>query len=268
MRIALGIEYDGAAFQGWQSQPHGQTVQDHLEHALSMVAATPITVVCAGRTDTGVHGLGQVAHFDTLVERPRNAWVRGVNAHLPGSVAVRWAAEVDERFHARFSATSRHYRYVLFNSPTRPAIFRGKVGWHHAPLDEAAMREAAGHLVGEHDFSSFRSSECQAKTPIKRLIEVRVARVGQCVVFDVHGTAFLHHMVRNMVGALVEVGRGVRAPEWLKTLLEARDRTQGPPTFAPDGLYLTGVEYDLPQGAGWQLPQNGRIIAPLPSFSA
>lgn len=264
MRVALGIEYDGAAFHGWQSQPHGNTVQDHLEHALSMVAAEAVSVMCAGRTDAGVHGLGQVAHFDTTAKRPTTAWVRGVNAGLPPQIAVRWACPVADDFHARFCAHSRHYRYVLFNSPVRPAIFTGKVGWHHTPLDDARMAEAAAYLVGQHDFSSFRASFCQAKTPIKTLHDVRLKRAGQCILIDFHGNAFLHHMVRNMVGALVEVGRGVAAPDWLAELLAARDRTNGPPTFPPDGLYLTGVEY----APNWQLPQNGRIIAPFPVFSA
>ena len=264
MRIAIGIEYDGAAFQGWQSQTHGKTVQDHVERALSQVAAEQIGLVCAGRTDTGVHGLAQVAHFDTAATRPITAWVRGANANLPPAISVRWATPVADDFHARFSAQSRHYRYVLFNSPVRPAVFAGKVGWHHAPLDEHAMMSAAAHLVGEHDFSSFRSSQCQAKTPVKTLHAVRVSRAGQCILFDVHGSAFLHHMVRNIVGALVQVGRGAAREEWLAELIAARDRTQGPPTFAPDGLYLTGVEY----AANWQLPQNGRIIAPFPVFTA
>lgn len=262
MRVALGLEYDGAAFLGWQSQQHGRTVQDTLEHALSQIAAHPVRVNCAGRTDAGVHALVQVAHFDTDRGRPDTAWVRGVNAHLPPAVAVRWAAQVADDFHARFKACARRYRYMLYNAPSRPAIFASKVGWYHAPLDEIAMADAAAVLVGEHDFSAFRSAECQAKTPVKTLHSVSVARQGQHVLFDFHGNAFLHHMVRKIVGALVFVGKGRYPPAWLGELLAGRDRTVAPPTFAPDGLYLTGVEYD----EGWNLPLKGRIIAPFPAF--
>lgn len=258
MRIALCIEYDGSAFYGWQSQPHGKTVQDCLQHAVSQIAAERIVVHAAGRTDTGVHALAQVAHFDTSAKRPMQAWVRGVNAHLPGAIAVRWAQVVDDDFHARFAARSRSYRYVLFNDPVRPALNAGRVGWFHRPLDADAMAQAALYLLGEHDFSSFRSSECQAKSPVKTLLAARVQRQRDHLLFEFSAGGFLHHMVRNMVGALLWVGQGKRAPQWMAELMAARDRTVAPPTFMPDGLYFTGVEYE----SHWNLPQGGRIIAP------
>ncbi|MCB1959147.1 MAG: tRNA pseudouridine(38-40) synthase TruA [Rhodocyclaceae bacterium] len=257
-RIALGVEYAGDAFEGWQTQPHGRTVQDTLSTALGAVAGQPVSIVCAGRTDTGVHATTQVAHFDSPVDRPLTAWVRGSNSHLPASVAVRWAVAVDEDFHARFSATARHYRYILFNAPVRPALLAGRVGWFHLPLDEAAMREAAALLVGEHDFSAFRAAACQAKSPVRRMRHVTVTRAGSYVLFDFCADAFLHHMIRNLVGALVYVGKGRHSPGWIGELLAARDRAAAAPTFAPDGLYLCGVEYP----ARWSLPQGGRIICP------
>jgi tRNA pseudouridine38-40 synthase len=259
-RIALGLEYDGAAHAGWQSQHHRNTVQDHLEAAVSKVAGEPIRLACAGRTDAGVHALIQVAHFDVASRRPISAWVRGVNAHLPSSIGVRWACAVPEEFHARFKALSRHYVYVLHNHRSRPALFSGKVGWFHAPLDAEAMQAAAGYLVGEHDFSSFRSSLCQAKSAVKHLYALGVRRTNDTLWIHAHGSAFLHHMVRNIVGALVHIGKGAAPPEWMEGLRDRRDRTLAPPTFSPAGLYLRGVEYD----PVWQLPQNGRIIADFP----
>jgi tRNA pseudouridine38-40 synthase len=261
VRIALGIEYHGGPYQGWQSQPHGNTVQDHLETALSRIAAEPVSVVCAGRTDTGVHALAQVVHFDTNVSRPENAWVRGTNSHLPETVAVHWARPVAGDFHARFSAFARSYRYVLHNAPVRPALDAGRVGWFHAPLSLSAMQAAARLLEGERDFSSFRSSECQAKSPVRTLHAASVSRYGDDLVFDFRANAFLHHMVRNMVGALVYVGKGKHLPDWIGELLAARDRTRAAPTFSAAGLYLVGVDYE----SRWQLPGDGRIIAPFPS---
>jgi tRNA pseudouridine38-40 synthase len=257
MRIALGLEYDGAGFQGWQSQPGGNTVQDVLEGALAHIAGAPTRVSCAGRTDTGVHALAQVVHFDAMAERPMTAWVRGTNAHLPSSVAVRWAMPVADEFHARFAARSRAYRYVLLNRPERPALLSGKVGWCHRPLDLAAMQAAALCLVGEHDFSSFRAAGCQAKSPVKTLYRFDIAREGDLILLDCRANAFLHHMVRNLVGALVYVGMARQPVDWLAQLLAAGDRSQGAPTFAPDGLYLAGVEYD----PGWALPGQGSIMA-------
>lgn len=257
MRIALGLEYDGAAFSGWQSQPGGNTVQDALEAALARIAAMPTRVVCAGRTDAGVHALAQVVHFDTEVRRQPTAWVRGVNAHLPDTVAVRWAVPVTDDFHARFAARARFYRYVVQNRPERPALLSGKVGWCHRPLDVEAMRVAALSLLGEHDFSSFRAAECQAKSPVKTLHRLSIASDGDLILFDFHANAFLHHMVRNIVGALVYVGMGRQPAGWLGEVLDARDRKCAAPTFSPAGLYLTGVEY----GSDWGLPGEGRIIA-------
>ncbi|MDR1424665.1 MAG: tRNA pseudouridine(38-40) synthase TruA [Azoarcus sp.] len=257
MRIALGIEYAGDAFAGWQSQPHGRTVQDTVEAALACVAGEPVRVTVAGRTDTGVHATAQVAHFDTGVKRPETAWVRGTNAHLPSRVAIRWAVEVDERFHARFQAVERAYRYLLFNAPVRPAVLSGRVGWFHLRLDEAKMRQAAGLFVGEHDFSAFRAAACQAKTPLRVVSEAAVQRRGDMIVLDFRANGFLHHMVRNLVGALVCVGKGAQEPGWIGELLASRDRTRAAPTFSPAGLYLCGVSYP----PCWPLPDGGRIIA-------
>lgn len=257
MRTAIGIEYNGDAFEGWQTQRHGRTVQDTLEIALRKIALEPVQLVCAGRTDTGVHATTQVAHFDTTVRRPLEAWVRGVNSHLPANIAVLWAVEVDDDFHARFSAESRYYRYVLLNRRVRPALLGGRVGWAHGALDVQAMREAGKCLVGEHDFTSFRAAECQAKSPVRLMHSVEVTRQGDMVVFDFHANAFLHHMIRNLVGSLVYVGLGRKPVGWMAELLAARNRRIAAPTFSPDGLYLCGVEY--PQR--WPLPGGGRIIA-------
>lgn len=256
MRIALGIEYDGSPFCGWQTQPAACAVQDVVEIALSEIAGESISVVTAGRTDTGVHALGQVLHFDTAARRPDSAWVRGVNALLPPTVAVRWSREVDPAFHARFSARARRYRYLLLNRATRPGLQSGRVGWFHAPLDVEAMRAAASHLLGEHDFSAFRSAECQAKSPIRVLEALAIQRQGEVIVFDLKANAFLHHMVRNIVGCLVYVGKGKHAPPWLGELLAARDRKLAAPTFAPDGLYLTAVDYE----ARWGLPDAAPAV--------
>ncbi len=254
MRIALGLEYEGSGFCGWQSQAGGGAVQDALESALSSVADTPTRVVCAGRTDAGVHAIGQVVHFDTDAVRPDTAWVRGVNSHLPASIAVRWAQPVPKDFHARFSARGRRYRYLLLNRPERPGLLAKRVGWFHHPLDVDAMLAAAGLLLGEHDFSAFRSIECQAKTPVKTLRRADVARHGDLLVFNFEASAFLHHMVRNIVGALVYVGKGAHSPEWLGELLAGRDRARAAPTFEACGLYFAGVDYDpvwqLKVGAG------------------
>ena len=258
MRIALGIEYDGSSFSGWQSQPHGNTVQDVLERALSSIAGVKTAAACAGRTDAGVHGIGQVVHIDPSVDRPLTAWVRGVNAFLPSSVAVTWAREVGEEFHARFSARSRSYRYQLLNHPVRPGLMANRVGWFHLPLDTQAMQAGADLLLGTHDFSSFRAAECQAKSPIKTMKRAVVTRQGDLVNFDFQANAFLHHMVRNLVGSLIYVGKGLRPPGWIAELLEQRDRSLAAPTFAPGGLYFMGVEYE----EKWRLPPEGRIIAP------
>ncbi|MDX9706836.1 MAG: tRNA pseudouridine(38-40) synthase TruA [Azospira sp.] len=251
MKIALCLEYDGRAFHGWQTQPGGNTVQDALEAALSAIAGAPVATVCAGRTDAGVHASCQIVHFECLAERPLSAWVRGVNALLPDAVAVRWAHPVADDFHARFSARGRRYRYLLLNRPQRPGLMHGRVGWFHQRLDLAAMQDAAARLVGEHDFSAFRAAQCQAKSPVKTLREARISVQGEYLVFDFAASAFLHHMVRNLVGSLVYVGKGKHPPAWVDELLACRDRKKAAPTFSPDGLYLSGVEYE----AHWGLPE-------------
>jgi len=251
MRIALGVEYDGSGFSGWQSQPDVPTVQDALQRALSGIAGVPISVVAAGRTDTGVHGIEQVVHFDTDIQRPLTAWVRGANAFLPRGVAVLWAHEVSDEFHARFSAHGRSYRYLLLNRPVRSALQYGKMGWFHQPLALEQMQLAAQFLLGEHDFSAFRAAECQAKSPIKKITHLEISRQDDLIIFDITAGAFLHHMVRNIVGSLVYVGKGKYPPEWLKQVLESRQRSLAAPTFTPDGLYLRRIHYDekftLPQ---------------------
>ena len=260
MRVALGIEYDGSAFCGWQTQRSKCGVQDHLQAALTHIADEPVEVVCAGRTDAGVHALGQVVHFDTAARRPESAWVRGVNASLPAALAVTWAREVPDDFHARYAARSRAYRYVLLNRPVRPASAHARVGWFHQPLDVGLMREAAQLLVGEHDFSAYRSSECQARSPVRTLHAIRIEREGAYVVFDFSANAFLHHMVRNLMGALVYVGKGRHPPRWVADVLASRDRGAGAPTFDPAGLYLWRVEYE----AEWALPQPALAAPALP----
>ncbi|HEY2627732.1 MAG TPA: tRNA pseudouridine(38-40) synthase TruA [Usitatibacter sp.] len=244
MRIALGLEYDGSAFCGWQTQPEGCAVQDHLQRSLSQLADTPVEVTAAGRTDTGVHATAQVVHFDTEAVRESIAWVRGTNANLHDAARVLWAAEAAANFHARFSARSRTYRYLLLDDGVAPAILRDRVGWHHKPLDVEAMQRAARSLVGEHDFSSFRDAQCQAKSPVRDLREVSLERRGPLIVFTFRANAFLHHMIRNIVGSLVYVGAGRQAPEWIATLMELRDRREAAPTFSAAGLYLAAVEYD------------------------
>jgi tRNA pseudouridine38-40 synthase len=249
-RIALGIEYDGSRFLGWQTQPGGGTVQDAVEPALGTIAADTVSVTCAGRTDRGVHARGQVVHFDTSAARPDSAWVRGVNALLPDAVAVLWAQPVAADFHARYSAISRTYRYVLLNRRVRPALGARHAGWHHAPLDVEAMSAAARHLIGEHDFSAFRAAECQAKSPVRTLHSIAIDRRGDRIDFVLRANAWLQHMVRNIIGALVHVGKGAESPQWLASLLASRDRTRGAATFGAEGLYLEAVEYERK----WGLP--------------
>ncbi len=257
-RIALGIQYDGKPWQGWQSQPHGHTVQDQLELALQHIATHPVKLACAGRTDAGVHALEQIAHFDTDAQRPLSSWVRGVNAHLPDSIAVRWSAELPEilsgeqEFHSRFSATARSYHYVLYNHPVNSPLLAGRVGWVFRPLDEHKMRAAAQYLLGEHDFSAFRAASCQAKTPVKLMHSISIRRQGNLIYCSLRASAFLHHMVRNIIGSLIVVGMGQEQPEWLQQVLQSCDRSIAAPTFMPDGLYLARVDYD----PKWCLPQQ------------
>jgi tRNA pseudouridine38-40 synthase len=256
MRITLGVEYDGSTFHGWQSQADGLGVQDALSRALAAIAGAPVTTVAAGRTDSGVHATMQVVHFDTDASRPESAWVRGVNSSLPPSIGVRWALAVDDAFHARFSASGRHYAYLLLNAPVRPALLQSRVGWYHRPLALAAMCEAGEALLGTHDFSAFRAAECQAKSPVKTLDRLTITREADIVRIELHADAFLHHMVRNIVGALVRIGSGSEQARWMQTLLASRDRAQGAPTFDASGLYFTGADY----ASRWNLPP---CVAPV-----
>ena len=255
-RIALGVQYDGSAWHGYQKQQDGHTVQDRLEFALQKFARVPLATTCAGRTDTGVHALEQVVHFDTGLQRDPHSWVRGVNAFLPPSIALRWAREIladpEHDFHARFSARSRTYHYVLYNNSHRAPLLAGRAGFVFRPLDAEAMQLAAQHLIGTHDFSAFRSSQCQAKSPVKRMHEVRIERRGDLILFTIRASAFLHHMVRNLVGSLIYIGIGKHPPAWLQDVLAGRDRNAAAPTFMPDGLYLAKIDYD----PTWGLPQE------------
>lgn len=257
MRIALGLEYDGTHYCGWQSQPSGCGVQDALEVALTQMAGHAVRVHAAGRTDTGVHALNQVVHFDTQTDRPISAWVRGINANLPASLRVMWAKAVDESFHARFDAFQRSYQYLLFNHPVASAVMANKAGWFHSPLDANVMAVATQYLLGQHDFSAFRAAGCQAKSPIKTMHRAEVSRHGDYLLFDFCANAFLHHQVRNMVGALIYIGKGSYPPDYMQYLLTQLDRTEAPPTFSPDGLYLVGVGYD----AKWGLPTTERRLS-------
>jgi tRNA pseudouridine38-40 synthase len=244
VRIALGLEYDGTAFNGWQTQPDRRSVQDALEGALRQLAGTPISTICAGRTDAGVHALDQVVHFDTEVERPLTAWVRGTNRFLPPHVAVRWARAVDSDFHARFGALRRRYDYWILNDPVRAPLAQGRATWVFRPLDVEAMQQAATLLVGRHDFTSFRSAECQAASPVRELFQLEVQRFDRWIRLRAGANAFLHHMVRNLAGTLVDIGLGRQPPVWAGEVLAARDRSRAAPTLAADGLYLARVEYD------------------------
>lgn len=259
-RLALGVSYRGGRYHGWQSQPGGQTVQDALEAALAAFVGQPVGTVCAGRTDAGVHAFNQVVHLDSPVERPVFSWLRGTNRHLPADIALQWAQPVPADFHARFHARGRRYRYLLLEAPLRPALEAGAVGWTFRPLDGDAMRAAAALLVGEHDFSSFRSSECQARSPVKTLRGIHIARRGAYWRFDFDGSAFLHHMVRNIMGCLLHVGSGRAAPGWLATVLAARNRDAAAPTFPADGLYFAGPYYDAALG----LPEHTPAMDWLP----
>jgi tRNA pseudouridine38-40 synthase len=260
MRLALGLAYRGGAYRGWQWQPGVPTVQAALEAALGRFADQPVSTVCAGRTDTGVHGLNQVVHLDTVLDRRPFSWVRGTNRYLPPDIAVQWCEPVPADFHARYGARGRRYAYLLLESPVRPSLEAGSVGWTFRPLDGAAMQAAAALLIGEHDFSAFRSAECQAASPVKQLRELRITRHGAYWRFDFAASAFLHHMVRNLMGCLVAVGAGTRPPAWVGEVLAARDRSVAAPTFAPDGLYFLGPDYDPALG----LPTRTAAMDGLP----
>lgn len=246
MRIALGVEYNGAGLYGWQGQRDVPTVQGHLEEALAKVANERIFLHCAGRTDANVHALGQVVHFDTHAKRHIDAWVWGTNTHLPSSIRVRFARTVDYHFHARFKATSRRYRYIIFNNPIRPGLLTGRVAWHYYPLDVALMAKAGQCLLGEQDFSSFRASECNSKSPMRNVIDFTIKRHGDYVVMEIEANAFLHHMVRNIAGTLMKIGAGLRPPEWMQTVLEAKNRRVAAETAPAEGLYLIAVRYPEP----------------------
>lgn len=251
MRVALGIEYDGRGYHGWQLQDGVETVQGRVEAALSRVADGPVRVICAGRTDTGVHAAGQVVHFDAPVERSERAWVFGANANLPKDVSVLWARPVPADFHARFSALRRRYRYVIFTRPVRPTWLQHRVSWEYRALDAERMAEGARHLIGEHDFSAYRALACQAKSPVRTLYRLDVRRQGPFVFLELEANAFLHHMVRNIAGVLMSIGAGEREPEWAREVLETRDRTLGGVTAPPWGLYFQAVSYpeafEIPQ---------------------
>jgi tRNA pseudouridine38-40 synthase len=264
-RIALGIEYDGSAFAGWQAQIHASGVQTPVEAAVSFVADAPTKVICAGRTDTGVHACMQVVHFDAGVNRDERAWVMGANTNLPESISVLWSREVSTEFHARFGALTRSYRYVILNRKPRPSLLRERTCWMREPLDAERMHLAAQSLVGQHDFSSFRAAECQSPTPIRQLKSIQVTRVNEYVVIDVTANAFLHHMVRNIAGVLLAVGRGRQSVDWPGEVLQLRDRAQGGVTAPAAGLYLFAVRYPeqfaIPSGA------NCSVWPPGPQLS-
>ena len=246
MRIALGITYNGSTYEGWQSQLSGNTIQDKLELALARFSNQPVRVNCAGRTDAGVHGLMQVVHFDTPLEREIASWVRGTNAFLPTDIAVQWARVVPDEFHSRGSAIARRYAYVVLESPVRPSVEAGRVGWVYRPLDADNMRLAANCLLGEHDFSSFRAAQCQAKSPVKTIQRIDITQRPDSSYwrFEFEANAFLHHMIRNIMGCLVAVGQGFEKPEWLVGVLAAKRRDAAAPTFSPDGLYFLGPVYE------------------------
>lgn len=267
-RVALAVEYHGASFRGFQQQPNGVlTVQDSLQVALSKVANEAIIVACAGRTDAGVHATNQLVHFDTRAERTQRGWTAGVNANLPDGIAITWAAPVPAQFHARFSARARTYRYIIYNSSIRPALMSDQLTWCREPLQVERMRDAAQHLLGEHDFTSFRATQCQAHHPRREIKRIDVAQRGKLIVIEITANAFLHHMVRNIAGALMRVGKGWAETEWVAEVLAAQDRTKAAETAPPFGLYLVNVhypaEFDLPEFA----PGPCFLAEPLGGFS-
>jgi tRNA pseudouridine38-40 synthase len=261
-RFAAGIEYEGTAYAGWQAQRATSSIQELTELAFSRVADETVSLVCAGRTDAGVHAREQVAHFDTNAVRPLRGWVLGANTHLPRDISVAWVVPVPAHFHARYSAESRTYRYFIFNRQVRSALVEKRAAHIHRPLDHERMREAAATFVGEHDFSALRSSECQAKSTVRRLTRLTVERQGEWVTVDVTANAFLHHMVRNLVGVLMEIGRGEQPVRWARDVLESRDRTQGGVTAPAEGLYMWSVEYP----AAFGLPGAGGSAMISPPF--
>lgn len=279
-RVALGVSYRGTRYLGWQSQVGGRTIQDALEAALTRFATHPVRVTCSGRTDTGVHGLNQVVHIDTPLQRTASSWVRGTNTYLPADIAVQWAQPVSAQFHARHGAIGRRYSYILLQSPVRPSLDAGQVGWVFRPLNLPAMREAAQYLIGQHDFSSFRSAQCQAPTPVRLLRSIQIHRcqapagafTGGLATeqsdtcywrFDFEGQAFLHHMIRNIMGCLIAVGTQQHAAAWVREVLRAKNRVIAAPTFPPDGLYFLGPDY----GPDFDLPTTTPPMGWLPPIS-
>jgi tRNA pseudouridine38-40 synthase len=264
VRIALGISYNGTIYEGWQSQLSGLTVQDQLETALGKFTQSKVSTLCAGRTDSGVHGLMQVVHFDTEVDREPNSWVRGSNAYLPSDIAVQWAQIMPREFHCRASATARRYAYVVLESAVRPSVEVGRVGWVHRSLDAIAMQQAAHYLLGKHDFSSFRAAACQALSPVKTMHRIDISSRGEPMQrywrFEFEANAFLHHMIRNIMGCLLMVGDGRQRPEWILEVLAKRDRDAAAPTFSPDGLYFLGPVYP----DSWGLPKQTAAFDWLP----
>ena len=260
MRVVLGVTYNGQGYQGWQSQSSGQTIQDKLETALGKFTAQRVSTLCAGRTDAGVHGLMQVVHFDTDLDRDTYSWTRGTNANLPKDISVQWAVKTTADFHCRASALSRRYAYVLLESQIRPSVETGRVGWTFNSLDPDAMRRAADILLGEHDFSSFRASQCQALSPVKNLMRIDFHRRGAYWRIEFEANAFLHHMIRNIMGCLVQIGQGKKPPEWMAEVLAARNRKVAAPTFSPDGLYFLGPRYD----PKWGMPDRTPAYDALP----
>jgi tRNA pseudouridine38-40 synthase len=256
----MGVCYNGSAYQGWQSQLSGQTVQDKLEKALGQFSTQRVSTLCAGRTDAGVHGLMQVIHFDSDLVRDTASWVRGTNRYLPSDIAVQWAREVPSTFHCRGSAVARRYVYILLESPVRPSLEACRVGWVYRPLDAQAMQKASAHLIGEHDFTSFRASSCQALSPVKQLNLIDIHQHGPYWRVEFEGNAFLHHMIRNIMGCLVIIGQGFESPEWMHQVLQARSRKAAAPTFSPDGLYFKGPVYE----AHWGLPESTPAFDWLP----
>jgi tRNA pseudouridine38-40 synthase len=264
-RIALGVEYDGSGFAGWQEQRGQRTVEAELRRAVASVADGPVALICGGRTDAGVHAVGQVVHFDAPVARSLRGWLLGINANLPEDVSLRWARPVPAWFHARYSALARVYRYCILNRDTRSALQRRRATWERRPLDLAAMQAAADRLVGDRDFSAFRAAQCQSRSPVRRVGRIEVGRDGDLVWIEVAANAFLHHMVRNLAGLLIEIGTGDAPPEWATEVLESRDRRRGAMTAPPDGLYLRTIQYPAafrlpgagePGGPGWSRPAD------------
>lgn len=243
MKIALGVEYDGSHYSGWQRQQHSLSIQQKLEESLSIIANTPITISCAGRTDAGVHATGQVIHFETESIRPLSAWSMGVNANLPSNIAIKWAQIIDNSFHARFSAQARRYRYIIYNHQYRHAILSCGITHYHQQLDEVKMNLAAQYLLGENDFTTFRASQCQSLSPCRNIHHISVTRQSRYVIIDVQANAFVHHMVRNIVGSLIEVGNGKQSVDWVDEILHAKNRTLAAATAKPEGLYLVDVIY-------------------------